>query len=163
MHYQLHQKLASFGGGSIIQDEHGNVLYTVSSKIGLGKRLEFKDMQDNILVSIQQKAFSGSPTYEVKLSNGLSATMSRKGLFGPDKLKIVVAGQGEMEGKGSFAKHELAILHEGRPVAKFSRTLVVGGNTQGDPYGIEIEDGQDQVLLLCCAVVMDEIHELQTD
>ena len=87
--------------------------------------------------------------------------MSQKGLFGPDRLKITVAGRGEMEACGSFADHEIAIFLDGRKVSQFSRTLIAG-SPLGDPYGFEIEDSQDQLLLLCCAVVIDELHDLHT-
>ena len=87
--------------------------------------------------------------------------MSQNGLFGPDRLKIAVAGQGEIEARGKFASHEIAIFREGQQVAQFSKAWIIR-NTLGDPYGIEINDSQDQMLLLCCAVVIEEIHDLQT-
>jgi len=164
MRYQLHDKLVSFGGGSIIQDTAGNDVYTVDTKgISLSKKLVFKDLQGNVLADIQQKVFSFSATFEVVLSHGLSAKMTRKGSFGRDQLKIGVNGQDDMEARGNFAQHDYTIFHSGRQVARVSKTLSVPGNGLGDPYGMEIDDKEEQVLLLCSAVVIDAIHDLETD
>ncbi len=116
-------------------------------------------MQGNILANIQKNWWSAT-TFKINLSSGLSAEMSRDGgFFGPHRFKIAVTGQGEMEARGSFLQRDYAVFRGARQVAQISKSWIAPGNTRGDPYGIETDDSQDQLLLLSCALVIGEIYD----
>ena len=161
MRYQLHAKFISIGGsGSVIQDASGRDIFTVDSKIlSLRKKLELKDMQGNILADIQKNWWSAT-TFKIAFSSGLSAEMSRDGGFlGPHRFKIIVTGQDELEARGNFLQRDYAIFRGAQQLARISKAWIAPGNTRGDPYGIETDDSQDQLLLLSCAVVIGEIYD----
>ena len=58
---------------------------------------------------------------------------------------------------GDLFHDEYQILRRGRRVAEVSKHWVA----LVDTYGVEIEDDEDQLLLLSCAVVIDEILGLR--
>ena len=165
MRYQMQSKMISVGcGDTIVRDAQGQQIFAVDGSLGFSRKLDVKDMQGRVLAIIQQKVFSFSPTFEVKLGSGVSATMASKGgLFGPDLLKIFVAGQGEMEARGNFGKHDYAIFRVNWQIAKASPFTGDPSRYMGNPYVIDTDDHQDQILLLCCAAVIDQIHDLQSD
>jgi uncharacterized protein YxjI len=158
MRYTLKQKLFTIGGDSRIQDEHGKDLYNVDGKaISIGRRLLIKDMRGRKLATIQQQVVALTPTFEVHVEGGTSARVSMKLLTLLDRLKIDVPGWDDLEARGDLLNHEYAIVRGSREVAHVSKRWIA----LVDSYGVEIDDDQDQVLLLGCAVIVDEILDMK--
>jgi uncharacterized protein YxjI len=74
-----------------------------------------------------------------------------------DRLKIDVPGNDDLEARGNIFQHEYGIFRGTREVAHISKAWIA----LGDTYGIDIDDDQDQVLILACAVVIDEILDMR--
>jgi uncharacterized protein YxjI len=158
MRYTIKQRLFSIGGDSRITDEHGRGLYEVDGKaISIGRRLVLKDLRGRRAATIQQQLVALSPTFSVDVAGGGSARVSLKLLTLLDRLKIDVPGWDDLEARGDLLHHEYAIVRGSREVARVSKRWV----TLVDTYGVEIDDDQDQVLLLCCAVIVDEILDMR--
>ncbi len=156
MRYHLQRKLISIGGDSMIKDGQGRDVYFVDgAAISLGRHLSIKDMQGREVASIQQELIAFTPTYEIHVRGGTSAHVSMKLLTITDRLKIDVPGWDDLEARGDLFHHEYAIHRGGRRVAQISKAWIA----LTDSYGIEIDDDEDQLLLLCSAVVIDEILE----
>lgn len=156
--YQLKDKLFSIGGDAMIQDASGRDLLFVDGKaISLGRRLEIKDLEGNRLATIQQQLIALTPTFEIQLREGVSARISVKLLSLRDRLKIDVPGNDDLEARGNIFQHEYGIFRGKRQVAHISKAWI----SLGDTYGIDIDDDQDQVLILACAVVIDEILDMR--
>jgi len=64
-----------------------------------------------------------------------------------------VPGPDDLESEGDFLDHEYTFTRGGRVVATVSKRWF----TFADTYGIEIEDGEDPVLILASAVVVDMV------
>ncbi len=156
MRYTLKRKIVSIGGDSMIKDAQGQDVYLVDgAAISIGRRLAIKDMQGRELATIHQKPIALRPTFDISINNGTNAKVTKKMLSLRDQLKIAVDGSSDLEAHGNFLHHEYDIARSGREVAHVTKKYIA----LTDSYTIDIDDDQDQVLLLACAVVIDEILE----
>ena len=158
MRYTLKHKLFSIGGDSMIRDQAGHDVYFVDgAAISLSRRLVIKDMKGHEEATIHKAIISLTPTFEINVKDGPEARVSMKLLTLTDRLKIDVPGPHDLEARGDLFHHEYRILQDGRQVAQVSKAWIA----LTDSYGIDIEDDQNQVLILSCAVVIDEILEMR--
>jgi uncharacterized protein YxjI len=158
MRYTLRHKLISLGGDSSIKDDAGRELYRVDGKlVSIGRRLVIKDSHGRRAATIQRRLIAFTPTFEVSVAGGQRATVSLKWLTLLDRLKIDVPGWKDLEARGDLLHHEYGIFRGSKEVARISKHWI----SLTDAYGVQIDDDQDQVLLLGCAVVIDEILELR--
>ena len=137
-----------------IRDESGADVYFVDGKaFSIGSKLSFQDMKGNELAFIRQKLLNWSPTYEI-WRNGALAAVVRKELFAllHHRFTVDVPGPDDLEAEGDFLDHEYTLRRSGRVVATVSKRWFA----LGDTYGIEVADGEDDVLVLASTVVIDE-------
>ncbi len=158
MRYVLKQKLLSWGNDFRIRNEAGDEVYFVDGKVfSLRNRLAFEDMQGRELATIQKKLLSWGPTYEIYRDGKLSAVVKKK-LFTLLRCKFTVdvPGPDDLEAQGSFLDYEYTFQRGSRVVAQVSKRWF----SWTDTYGVEIHPGEDDVLMLASAVVIDQIcHE----
>ena len=150
----MRQKLLSWGDDYVIKDEEGRELYLVDGKaISWGGQLSFKDLDGRELAFIKQKMFKLSPTYEIH-RNGVLAAVVKQELFAliHHRFTVDVPGPDDLEAKGDFLDHEYVFRRGDRDVATVSKRWFA----LRDTYGIEIADGEDDVLILASAVVVDQ-------
>jgi uncharacterized protein YxjI len=158
MRYTLKHQLISLGGDSMIQDEHGKDAYFVDgAAISIGRRLAIKDLKGKELAEIHQQMIAFAPTFHIEVKGGTSATVSIKILTITDRLKIDVPGWNDLEARGNLFHHEYGIFRGNDEVAHISKAWVA----LTDSYGIQIDSEEDTLLLLSCAVVIDEILEMR--
>ena len=155
MRYLLKQKLFAFGEDFHILNENDEKVFFVDGRaFSLGHKLSFQDLSGNELVFIRQKLLSFGPSYELHRGGQLVATLKKKHftLF-HCKFAIDVPGPDDLEAKGDFLEHEYAFTRSGREVAQISKRWF----SFSDTYGVDIGEGQDDVLILASAVVIDMI------
>jgi len=158
MRYTLKHKLISIGGDSMIQDEHGRDVYFVDgAAIAIGRHLKIKDLQGGELADIHQELIAFVPTFHIHVKGGAAAMVSMKILTITDRLKIDVPGLDDLEARGNLFHHDYGIFRGNREVANISKAWVA----LTDSYGIDIASEEDTLLLLSCAVVIDEILEMR--
>lgn len=153
MRYVLRQKLLSFGDDFTIKDAGGQDRYFVDGHaFSLGDKASFQDMQGNVLARIEQKLLSLGKTYRIYKGNTLAATVKKKKftLF-RDVFNIEDEAAGDLDAKGDFIDHEYQITRDGRPAATVSKRFF----SLSDTYGVDIAEGEDDVLILAVAVVID--------
>jgi len=68
------------------------------------------------------------------------------------RFTVDVPGPDDLEAKGDFLDHEYVFTRGGREVARVSKRWFA----LADTYGVEIADGEDDVLILASAVVVDQ-------
>ena len=154
MRFVLKQKLLSFGDDFYIRDESGrNVFFVDGKAFSIGDQLSFQDLDGNELAYIRQKVLSWGKTYEISRDGQLAAVV-KKELFAffHHRFTVDVPGPDDLEAEGSFTDHEYEFRRGDRVVATVSKRWF----SFGDTYGIEIAEGEDPVLLLACAVVVDQ-------
>jgi len=153
MRYVMKEKLIALGQDFKIQDESGRDVYFVDGKaLSFGDKLVFKDMAGNELARIEQKLLAWGPTYEIYRGGQHVATV-KKSLFTllRHKFSVDVPGPDDLEAQGDFLDHEYTFTRGGTTVAQVSKRWF----SIRDVYGIDIAQGEDDVLLLACAVVVD--------
>ena len=154
MRYVMRQKLLSWGDDYYIRDDAGRDLYFVDGKaFSIGDQLSFQDLAGHELAYIKQRVLSWGKTYEITRAGTLVAVV-KKELFAlfHHRFTVDVPGPDDLEAQGNFSDHEYELRRAGRVVATVSKQWF----TLRDTYGIDIDDGEDQILLLACAVVIDE-------
>jgi uncharacterized protein YxjI len=155
MRYVMKQKLFSWGDDFYIRDAEGKDVFFVDGKaLSLGNQLSFQDLQRNELAFIRQKLLSWSATYEIH-RNGALAAVVKKELFTffNCKFTVDVPGPDDLEASGDFMDHEYVFRRGDRTVATVSKKWF----SWSDTYGVDIADGEDDVLLLASTVVIDMV------
>lgn len=155
MRYVMKQKLFAWGDDFRIQDDQGQDVFFVDGKVfTLGEKLAFQDMAGQELAFISQKLLAWGPTYEIYRDGQLAAVV-KKSLFTfcHCTFAVDVPGPDDMQAEGDFLDHEYRFSRNGSSVATVSKQWF----TLTDTYGVEIADGEDDVLILASTVVIDMV------
>jgi uncharacterized protein YxjI len=155
MRYLMKQKFFAWGDGFTIKDEAGHEAFIVDGHaFSIGHKLSFQDTSGNELAFIKQRLLSLGHTYEISRAGELVATVKKKHftLF-RCKFSIDVPGPDDLEAQGSFLEYDYQFTRGSRTVAQVSKQWF----SLRDTYGIDIADGEDPILLLASAVVIDMI------
>lgn len=153
MRYVMTQKWLSLADSFTIKDENGQDRYMVKGEfLSLVKDLSFQGMDGKELIQIKQKLLAFTPTYRL-YKHGQEYAEARKELFPliNCRFTIIVPGLNTVMAEGNMLDHEYTFFRRGIPAARISKqwfSLV-------DTYGIDIVDGEDEVLLLASTVVVD--------
>jgi uncharacterized protein YxjI len=153
MRYLMRQKLFSWGDDFFVKDEDGREVFLVDGKaFSFGDQLSFQDLAGNELAFIKQRLLSWGPTYEIYKGDQLYAVV-KKELFTFFKCRFTVdvLGPADMEAEGDFLDHEYVFSREGSAVAEVSKQWF----SWADSYGVDIAEGEDEVLMLASTVVID--------
>ena len=151
----MKQKLFAWGDDFTIKNEAGEAVYFVDGKaISIGNKLSFQDLQKNELAFIRQKLLSWGPTYEIT-RNGVLAAVVKKHLFTLLRCRftIDVPGPNDLEAQGSFLDMEYTFNRAGQIVAEVSKRWF----SWADSYGVDVHEGEDDVLILASTVVIDMV------
>jgi uncharacterized protein YxjI len=154
MRYVMKEKIFALGDDFTIQDENGRDVYFVDGKaLSFGDQLSFQDMQGNELAFIKERVFTWGKTYEIHRS-GVLAAVVKKELFSliHCRFTVDVPGPDDLEAKGDFLDREYEFMRGDRPVAAVSKRWF----TWSDTYGVDVAEGEDPVLILASAVVIDQ-------
>jgi len=118
------------------------------------KTLVLEDPDGREVFTIQEKKLSIRDKMEIEREGRTVATV-RKALVTPlrERFSIDVADGEDMEAKGNIVDHEYKIERGGEKVAEASKRWF----RVRDTYGIEIDDGQDDALILAVTVCIDQM------
>lgn len=156
MRYMMRQKMFSFGDKFAIKNEAGDDVFYVNGKVfALGHKLSFQDMQGGELAFIKQKMLTFGPTYEISREGGVGAVL-RKRLFTfmRDTFDVAMDDGGELMVQGSFTDFEYTFTRNDQTIAQASKRWF----TMTDTYGVDISEGEDDILILACVVAVDLTH-----
>lgn len=153
MRYMMRQRILCWGDDFSIKDADGQEVYYIDGKVfSFGNKLSIKDRNGAELAQINQKLLSLGPQYEI-VSGGETVAVVKKHLFTPFRARfsVDVPGPDDLEATGDFLDHEYVFERSGRVVARVSKKWF----SLADTYAVDIEEGQDDVLVLAAAVVID--------
>ena len=161
MRYMMKQKLFSWGNDFFIKDENGQDVFFVDGKtFTIGDKLSFQDLLGNELAHIQQRIFSWGPTYEIHRRGMLYATVKKEFFtFFHAKFIVDVPGLNDLEAKGDFLGLEYTFTRGGKTVARVSKEWF----SLTDTYGVDIVEGEDDILILVTTVVIDMVCHSDDD
>lgn len=158
MRYRLRQKMFSFGNKFAIKNEAGEDVFFVDGRVfALVNKLSFQDMQGRELVLIKQKMISWGPTYRIFREDAAMAVLKKRFALAREMFAVAVEGGTELLVRGSFTGFEYTFTRNDQRVAQASKRWF----SLADTYGVEIADGEDNVLILACVVILDLIYRRQ--
>jgi uncharacterized protein YxjI len=154
-HYRMRQKLVSIGDDYWIENDRGERVYKVDGKaLRVRETLIFEDARGTELVKIQQRMLRVRDSMEIEDRDGRRVAMVKKAMITPlrERWSVQVADGPDLEVKGNILDHEY-MIGEGRDkVAEVSKRWF----RVADTYGVEVDPGQDPVVILAVTVVLDE-------
>ena len=152
--YKIRQKLFSIGDDFWIENQDGQKVFKVDGKaLRLRKTLIFEDMDGNKLCQIQERWLPIKETMEIEDPKGKQMAVVKKALITPlrDKWDVKVKGGPDLDVQGDFLDHEYSIKQGWNKVAEVSKKWF----RLTDTYGVEIDPGQNDILILAIAVAID--------
>ena len=149
--YQMRERLISIGDDYWIEDESGQRAFKVDGKaLRLRRTFVLRDAADQEAAKIQERKVRLRDTMEIECPGG-NATVHKALVGVRDRFKIDVDGGSDMSAHGNIVDHEYEIERDGDTVATVSKRWF----RVRDTYGIEIEPGQDDAMILAIAVCVD--------
>jgi uncharacterized protein YxjI len=152
--YKIRQNLISIGDDFWIENAEGKKAYKVDGKVlKIRKTLVFEDAQGKKLAQIQQRLLAIRDTMAVDDAEGNEIAKIQKALISPfvDRWSVKVKTGEDLAVSGSILDHEYTIKQAKVKVATVSKKWF----SFTDTYGVEIEEGQNHVLILAVAVAID--------
>jgi uncharacterized protein YxjI len=156
MRYVIREKLLCLGDDFGILDESGREAFKVDGRAFtlLREKLSFQDPAGNELAFIRERVITLRKAYEIHRDGRLAAVV-KKDLFNLFRchFTVDVPGPDDYEAQGSFLDHEYTFRRHGQVVASVSKKWF----SLRDTYGVDVMDGEDAILILASAVVIDQI------
>jgi uncharacterized protein YxjI len=153
MKYIMTQSWFALGDDVAILDEKGRQAFRLGGlPFTFGEKLSFRDRRDTELAFVSQKMQEWGPTYEIYHGDDLQAVV-RKDRFNRVRCKFSTeaAAPDDLHAEGNLGDREYAFKREGCTVGRVSKSLSEKRGT----YGVEVGRGEDEILLLASAVVID--------
>jgi uncharacterized protein YxjI len=153
--YQMREKMFSIGDDYWIETDGGQRAFKVNGKaLRIRKTLVLETPDGREVFTIQERKLSIRDKMEIERDGHTVATV-RKALVTPlrERFSIDVADGEAMEAKGNIVDHEYKIERGGEKVAEASKRWF----RVRDTYGIEIDEGQDDALILAVTVCIDQM------
>ncbi len=117
-------------------------------------RLSFRDRRGEELAFVTRRQLpgTGGPAFEIYHGDDLQAVVRRDGCS-PRQCRFMAEGPGpdDLHAEGDLGGREYAFTREGKTVGRVSRAWSAGAGS----YGVEVGRGEDELLLLASAVVID--------
>jgi uncharacterized protein YxjI len=152
--YQMREKFFSIGDDAWIEDQNGSKAFKADGKaLRMRNTFILEDAAGNEVASIQEKVLHVKDTMEIERGGSTVATI-KKALVSPlrDRFDIKMAG-GDWDAQGNILDHEYEISSGRDKVAEVSKKWF----RVRDTYGIEVQPGQDDGLVLAIAIAIDEM------
>ena len=154
MRYVIKEQFWSWGDDFHIFNEKREPVFLVDGQaFSWGDKLSFQSMDGRELAFISQKMFSFKPKYEIYRDGRLFAEVVKEWSWFNKSFTLDVPGPNDYSIDGSFWQHDYSFQRSGRVVAQVSKALW----SWTDTYGIEVADGEDDVSILCAAIVIDQV------
>lgn len=156
MIFKVKEKFWSWGETFTIYDQNDNPKYQVKGKaFSWGDKLSFQSLDGQELAFISQKLMSLMPKYSISIAGEPFAELIQEFSWFSKKFKLDVPGPNDYAIEGSFWLHDYTFNRQDKIVASISKKLW----GWSDSYGVEIEEGEDEVAILCACIVIDQILE----
>lgn len=155
--YQLRRQLLAFGEDFWVANADGENVYKLDGKVlALTQTFALQDVNGNELARMRAEMLTLRKTMDIERGGQVVAVVKKAfiNILG-QSFTVDIAGDGELQAHGDILNHEFQIAGPAGVVATVSRQWFVGDLI----YGIAIAPGQDEVLMLCVAIAIDEMSE----
>ena len=157
-HYQMREKLASIGDDFWIENNRGEKVYKVDGKaLRVRQTMIFEDRSGRELAKIQERMLRVKDSMEVEDPSGRQIAMVKKAMITPvrDRWTVKIKGGPDLEVQGNILDHEYTIGGGRDKVAEVSKKWF----RVRDTYGVEIEPGQEDFLILAVTACIDQMAQ----
>jgi uncharacterized protein YxjI len=154
--YQMREKMVSIGDDFWIENGRGQKVFKIDGKaLRVRNTLNFEDRNGNVLCKIQEKMLRVKDSMEVEGPDGQQVAMVKKALISPvrDRFTVKIKNGPDLEVKGNILDHEYKIGEGRDKVAEVSKKWF----RVRDTYGVEVEPGQDDIVILAVTVCIDQM------
>lgn len=148
--YKMRQKILAIGDDFWIENGRGEKVFKIDGKaLRVRQTLIFEDRNGNELLKIQERMLRVKDSMEIEDPQGKRVALVRKALITPlrERWLVDIPGGSDLEVQGNILDHEFRIGNVAEVSKKWFRVA--------DSYGIEIEPGQNDVLILAVVAVID--------
>ena len=152
--YKIRQNLISIGDDFWIENGAGERVFKIDGKVlRIRKTLEFEDAHGKKLAQIKERLLAVKDTMVIEDAKGRDMAVIKKALIAPlrDRWSVNVKGGPDLDVQGDILDHEYDIKQGRKKVAEVSKKWL----SLTDTYGVEIEDGQNDILILAVAIAID--------
>ena len=157
--YQMRQKLVSFGDDFWIENERGQKVYKADGKmLRVRDTLFFEDRNGRALCKIQTKVLRVKDSMEIEDPSRRRLAVVKKAIISPlrDRWTVKISDGPDLDVQGNILDHEYDIGQGRDKIAEVSKKWF----RIRDTYGVQIEPGQNDVVLLAVTVAIDMMaHE----
>lgn len=110
-------------------------------------------MNGNKLCQIEERLLTFKDTMAVEDADGNRMAVIKKGLVAPlgDHWTVKVREGLDLDVQGNILDHEYSIMQRRKKIAEVSRKWL----TLTDTYGVAIDEGQNDILILAVAIAID--------
>jgi uncharacterized protein YxjI len=146
--------MISIGDDFWIENEQGQKAFKVDGKaLRVRQTLIFEDARGQELCKIQERMLRVKDTMEIEGPNGQQMAMVKKALITPlrDRWVVKIGNGPDLEVQGNILDHEYTIGEGRDKVAEISKKWF----RLRDTYGVQIDPGQNDVLILAITVAVD--------
>jgi uncharacterized protein YxjI len=155
--YQLRRQLLAIGEDFWIQNAQGENVYKLDGKVlTLTQTFALEDAAGTELARMKAEMLTLRRTMDIERGGQVVATVRKAfiNILG-QSFTVDIAGDGELHAQGDVLNHEFEIKSGDAVVATISKQWFAAEFM----YGIAIAPGQDDVLMLCTAIAVDEMSE----
>jgi len=152
----MREKLVSIGDDFWIENGSGQKVYRVNGKaLRVRQTLNFEDAHGNVLCQVQERMLRVKDTMNIEGPRGETLAVAKKALITPlrDRVSVSIKGGPDLEVQGNILDHEYTIGAGPTKVAEVSKKWF----RIRDTYGVEIAQGQDDIIILAVTVILEEM------
>jgi uncharacterized protein YxjI len=155
-HYQMRQKMFAIGDDFWIDNDRGERVFKVDGKaLRIRSTLILEDRNGREVAKIQERMLRIKDSTEIEDANGNRVGMVKKALITPirDRWTVNIKNGPDLDVQGNILDHEYSIGEGRNKVAEVSKRWF----RLRDTYGIEIDAGQDDAVILAITIAIDEM------
>jgi uncharacterized protein YxjI len=152
----MREKMVSIGDDFWIENDHGQKAFKVNGKaLRVRQTLSFENPHGQELCKIQERKLHVKDSMEVEDAQGKQVAFVKKALISPvrDRFTVKIKNGPDMEVKGNILDHEYTIGEGQDKISEVSKKWF----RLRDTYGVEIETGQDDIVILAVTVCIDQM------
>jgi uncharacterized protein YxjI len=144
--YQMRQRMISIGDDYVIENDRGERVFRLDGKaLRIRKTILFEDMDGRELAKIQERM--------LRIKDRIAIV--KKALLAPLRERWIVKPEDgeDLHIQGNIVDHEYRFERDGAKVAEVSKRWF----RVRDTYGVEVAPGENDVLILAAAAVLDSM------
>jgi uncharacterized protein YxjI len=152
--YQMRQRMISIGDDYVIENDRGERVFRLDGKaLRIRKTILFEDMDGRELAKIQERMLRVKDSMEIEGPDGNRIAIVKKAMITPLRERWIVKPEGgeDLHIQGNVVDHEYQFERDGAKVAEVSKRWF----RVRDTYGVEVAPGENDVLILAAAAVLD--------